>query len=198
MTEKAERLTENDVHEVCQALQDANDKPTALKVLKVLGRGSLTTISKHIATFNKSPDPLIEQAFTVPDSVKLMADNLLSQIYQIAKQSALADYTQERAALNNENQVLTAKLLEAEQFSAEQANQLDMFVAEFDALKADLALKSAELVNKSNQYHELEVKNSQLVGKLEVYEAIGGSSHSVKPETKPKPKVKIVKPVDSK
>ena len=52
----AQRLTEEDIHTACTEIAAQGERPTALTLLNRLGRGSLTTISKHFNTWIVSVD----------------------------------------------------------------------------------------------------------------------------------------------
>ena len=55
---KSPRLTEIEVHEAAQSLIDENQVVSSLSLLRILGRGSLTTITKHMSSFNKTIESL--------------------------------------------------------------------------------------------------------------------------------------------
>jgi hypothetical protein len=124
--EKAERLQESDVHEVCRQLISAGQKPTVVKLFKQLQRGSMTTIQKFLNTFSSDLSDDTSTAVELPkcevltDDVKQSMDSLIAKVFKLATDRAREEFTGERTRLTAEIATLNAELVECREFSDSQ------------------------------------------------------------------------------
>jgi len=121
------RLTEEDIHLVCNEIAAQGERPTALTLLEKLGRGSLTTITKYLNSWNTSDEAKILGAELLPVVVKLPTEltrdgeGLIKKIWTIAKNLADAELDIQREALKQAEFNNQAKVEEAFKFSEAQA-----------------------------------------------------------------------------
>jgi hypothetical protein len=191
--EKAERLQESDVHDVCRQLISTGQKPTVVKLFNQLQRGSMTTIQKFLNTFN---DDLTDNSGAVDlpkfdaladETVKLSFDALMAKVYKIAYDKAREDFTGERDRLTAEITALNAELVECRDFCDSQSGLIEDLEKTNEQLNGDiLALKSA-IDDLNGRILALSVENGKLLGMIEVYNALGGTSAT---DEKPKPSSK--------
>jgi len=140
---KADRLTELDVHNAMDAMIAEGEKPTALNLLKVLGRGSLTTISKFMNSFNTSndekttfsPPALIE----IPRELNASGELLVKKIWSDARALANQEIESQRTALMQAEADAAAKIAEAMAFSEAQAVHIDELENLLDELRGIIA-----------------------------------------------------------
>lgn len=184
--EKAERLQESDVHEVCRQLISTGQKPTVVKLFNQLQRGSMTTIQKFLNTFN---DDLTDNSGAVDlpkfdaladETVKLSFDALMAKVYKIAYDKAREDFTGERDRLTAEITALNAELVECREFCDSQSGLIENLERNTIALKLTLDEMDGRIL-------ALSVENGKLLGMIEVYNALGGTSAT---DEKPKPSSK--------
>lgn len=195
--EKAERLQESDVHEVCRQLISTGQKPTVVKLFNQLQRGSMTTIQKFLNTFN---DDLADDSGAVElpkfdaladETVKLSFDALMAKVYKIAYDKALEDFTGEKDRLTAEITALNAELVECREFSDSQSGLIETLEKTTEQLNADIIKLKAAADELNNRILTLSVENGKLLGMIEVYNALGGTlAIDEKPSNKPKPRGK--------
>ena len=192
---KAERLTEEQVHAVCARLIQSGQKATIVNVFNELKRGSMTTIKKFIDTFNDDLTPEDNAAELQLDLSDPTITTALNHFLAIATKKAIdntrAALEADISKLKAENEQLKAELLDCQSF----CENLESIIDEKEeaeekqskeAQKLELRAKKAE-----GLYHELEIKHSAASAKLEVYEAIGGTSNKEEePAKKPARKKK--------
>lgn len=166
---KAGRLTEKEVHEAAQNLIDNEELLSSLSLLKALGRGSLTTITKYLGTFHKENDrseDFSSPTFSeLPDGLSRSTKLLAIKIWTEAQVIANKDLESQRDALQHAAKLSADRIKEAEEFSDEQAKRLE-------ELEQDYAKDSEELRESvSNLDSELEGKKedfNKIVTKYEV------------------------------
>jgi ABC-type enterochelin transport system substrate-binding protein len=195
--EKAERLQESDVHEVCRQLISTGQKPTVVKLFNQLQRGSMTTIQKFLNTFN---DDLTDNSGAVElpkfdaladETVKLSFDALMAKVYKIAYDKAREDFTGEKDRLTAEITALNAELVECREFSDSQSGLIETLEKTTEQLNADTTKLKIAADELNNRILMLSVENGKLSGMIEVYNALGGSSAiDEKPSNKPRAKAK--------
>jgi hypothetical protein len=69
----APKLTEEEVHAACVDIVAQGERPTALTLLDKLGRGSLTTITKYLNTWQATDEAQALKSETLPAVVKVPA-----------------------------------------------------------------------------------------------------------------------------
>lgn len=126
---KAPRLSEQEVHQAAQNLIDAGESLSSLTLLRELGRGSLTTITKYLGTFNKGhqedrdfdPGFITEVPETLFRSTKLLAIKIWTESQEIANK----ELESQREVLQQAVKLSTDRVKEAELFSDEQSKRLE-------------------------------------------------------------------------
>lgn len=200
--EKAERLQESEVHEVCRQLISTGQKPTIVKLFNQLQRGSMTTIQKYLNTFN---DELADDSGTVEppkfdalanEAVKLSFDALMAKIYKMAYDKAREDFLGEYDRLAAEIAALNAELSECREFCDSQSELIDDLKRINEQLNGDIAQLKVASNEADNRILALSVENGKLHGMIEVFNAIGGTSTTTN-EEKPKPKPRGKKNLDA-
>jgi len=140
---KAERLTEQDVHNAIAEMIAAGDKPSALNLLKMLGRGSLTTISKFMTSYfsaldagtgEVNPPALME----VPREIGLSSELLVKKLWADARALANQEIESQRAALVQAEAEAALKVTEAMEFSELQARRIEELENLVDELRTML------------------------------------------------------------
>lgn len=127
MIDMAIRLTEEEVHNACTEIAAQGERPTALTLLEKLGRGSLTTITKYLISWNSSDEAKVLGVELLPVVVALPAElnkdgeSLIKKIWAIAKGLADEELDIQREALKQAEINNQAKVEEAFKFSEAQA-----------------------------------------------------------------------------
>lgn len=128
-TKKAERLTETEVHAAIEAMKESGEKPTALGLLKTLGRGSLTTITRYMNTFERlnaaeqeSQGPAL---LHIPADLGNAGEQLMKRIWIEAVKLANQEIDVQKKALAEAEAQTTAKIAEAMEFSDMQTKRIE-------------------------------------------------------------------------
>lgn len=127
----APRLTEEEIHEACAEIAAQGERPTALNLLDKLGRGSLTTITKYLNSWNESDEAQAIKAEALPAVIKLPTElskegeELLKKIWHVAKGLTDAELEIQREALKQAEIANQAKVEEAFKFSEAQTMKID-------------------------------------------------------------------------
>ena len=159
---KASRLTEQEVHEAAQNLIDNEEVLSSLSLLRALGRGSLTTITKYLGTFQKDnqSENFSTPAFTeLPDilsrSTKLLAIKIWTQAQVIANK----DLESQRDALQHAAKLSADRIKEAEEFSDEQAKRLEelerTYIKDSEESRNTVSTLSSELEDKKDEFNKI-------------------------------------------
>ncbi|MGZ8182298.1 MAG: DNA-binding protein [Methylobacter sp.] len=125
------RLTESEVHAACFEIAAQGERPTALTLLDKLGRGSLTTISKYLNSWNTTDEAKVLGAESLPAVVKLPpeltkdGEDLIKKIWAIAKGIADEELDIQRDALKQAELANQSKVEEAFKFSEAQSMKID-------------------------------------------------------------------------
>ncbi|NOR71464.1 MAG: hypothetical protein GQ532_17545 [Methylomarinum sp.] len=171
---KAPRLTEKEVHEAAQNLIDSNESVSSLSLLKVLGRGSLTTITKYMSSFNKDkeePENNVLSPFTeIPESLSRSTKLLAIKIWTESQEIANKELESQREVLQQAAKLSADRVKEAEVFSDEQAKRLEeierTYGQEIEDLSNNLNTVNTELSEKNstlnNTVIELEVSKNEI------------------------------------
>lgn len=162
---KSPRLTEQEVHAAAQDLIDANESISSIALLKSLGRGSLTTITKYMGTFNQGEDlpiPTKLADFTeLPESLSRSTKLLAIKIWAESQEIANNELENQRAVLNQSVKISAERLKEAEIFSDEQAKRIDEiernYRHEIDLLKNELKQANLELLDQSENFNKIAI-----------------------------------------
>jgi len=198
---KASRLKESDVHEAAQSLVDIDKNPSSLEIFKLLGRGSLTTITKHLKTFafdeanstEKQDLPELEQ---LPKEVTDLSQALINKIWAECHALASQSVNEKMQALDKVENDMNNRVKEVENFSNEQSKiiesqeervaELEKQLKNKESLELQVDKLQARLDLSTNQIKELkqelktEINNkiksleetANLKGQLKVYETI--------------------------
>lgn len=173
---KASRLTEQEVHEAAQNLIDNEEVLSSLSLLRALGRGSLTTITKYLGTFHKDnqSESFSTPTFTeLPDILSRSTKLLAIKIWTEAQVIANKDLESQRDALQHAAKLSADRIKEAEEFSDEQAKRLE-------ELERNYTKDSEELRNTvSGLNSELETKKDEFNKTLTKYEVLKNENLSL-------------------
>ncbi len=161
----AQRLTEEEVHAACTEIAQQGERPTSLILLDRLGRGSLTTITKYLNSWNDSDEAKILGVESLPAIIELPpeltkdGENLIKKIWAIAKGIADEELDIQREALKQVEINNQAKVEEAFKFSEAQSLKNERLEDTLAALKAQLDEKHSDYVQAVNQLNTAEKVN---------------------------------------
>ena len=139
------RLTEEEVHAACADIAALGERPTTLVLLKNLGRGSLTTLTKYLNSWNASDEAQVMKIENLPAVVKLPpelskeGEDLLKKMWNVAKSLTDAELDIQREALKQAETLNQIKLEDAFKFSDAQSMKIDLLEDALTELKAKLA-----------------------------------------------------------
>ena len=125
------RLTEDDVHIACAEIASQGERPTSLNLLNKLGRGSLTTISKYLTSWNKTDDAKAIEAESLPvvvqlpDELSANGEDFLKKMWNVAKGIADKELDIQRESLKQAEIANQTKVEEAFKFSEAQALKIE-------------------------------------------------------------------------
>jgi len=146
----APKLTEEDVHAACAELAAQGERPRSVALYDKLGRGSMSTITKYLNTWNASeeaqalkPDAL-PMVVKLPDELSKDGEDLLKRMWNTAKGIADAELEIQREALKQAEQANLLKVEEAFKFSDAQAMKIDRLEDIISDLKAQLAEEKSD------------------------------------------------------
>lgn len=138
------RLTEEEVHLACTEIAAQGERPTSLNLLDKLGRGSLTTITKYLNSWNETDDAQAIDAESLPIVVQLPAelskegDDLLKKMWNVAKTLTDTELDIQREALKQAEIANQSKVEEAFKFSEAQAMKIERLEETLVTLKNQL------------------------------------------------------------
>ena len=161
----AQRLTEEKVHAACTEIAQQGERPTSLILLNRLGRGSLTTLTKYLNSWNDSNEAKILGVESLPAIIELPpeltkdGENLIKKIWAIAKGIADEELDIQREALKQVEINNQAKVEEAFKFSEAQSLKNERLEDTLAALKAQLDEKHSDYVQAVNQLNAAEKVN---------------------------------------
>jgi chromosome segregation ATPase len=161
----AQRLTEEEVHAACTEIAQQGERPTSLILLDRLGRGSLTTITKYLNSWNDSDQAKILGVESLPAIIELPpeltkdGENLIKKIWAIAKGIADEELDIQREALKQVEINNQAKVEEAFKFSEAQSLKNERLEDTLAVLKAQLDEKHSDYVQAVNQLNAAEKVN---------------------------------------
>jgi len=161
LVNKSPRLTESEVHEAAQSLINESQVVSSLSLLRILGRGSLTTITKYMSSFNQNNAELnkLTPSFTeIPESLARSTRLLAIKIWAESQEIANQELESQREVLQQAVKVSTDRVKEAEIFSDEQTKRLEEIERNYEEkiaeLKDALNAVNTELDNKEKELNE--------------------------------------------
>ncbi len=137
----AARLLEEEVHIACAEIAAQGERPTSLNLLEKLGRGSLTTITKYLNSWNVSDDAQAIDAESLPAVVQLPSelskegDDLLKKMWNVAKNITDNELEIQREALKQAEIANQLKVEEAFKFSEAQSMKIERLEEDLVTLK---------------------------------------------------------------
>ena len=161
----AQRLTEEEIHTACTEIAAQGERPTALTLLNRLGRGSLTTITKHLNTWNASDDAKVLGVSALPVVVELPTEltkdgeNLIKKLWTVAKGLADEELEIQREALKQAELNNQAKVEEAFKFSEAQALKNERLEDSLESIKIEVKQKQADYLQVTSKLIEVEKVN---------------------------------------
>lgn len=159
------RLTEAEVHAACASIAAQGERPTALTLRSNLGRGSLTTVTKYLNSWNASDEAKSLGAETLPAIVNLPpeltkdGEDLIKKIWSIAKGLADEELDIQREALKQAELATYSKVEEAFKFSEVQATEIERLEDTLSAIQAELAEEQTSHAKTVTQLNESEKAN---------------------------------------
>lgn len=160
------RLTEEEVHSACAKIAAQGERPTSLVLLERLGKGSLTTITKYLNSWNATDEAQTIKADNLPAIVKLPpellkeGDDLLKKIWHIAKNLTDAEIESQREALKQAELANQIKVEEAYKFSEVQSlkiESLEDMLEEFKAKLTEEQHNHAQVIARLNEAEKVNV-----------------------------------------
>ena len=159
------RLTEEEVHIACAEIASQGERPTSLNLLDKLGRGSLTTITKYLNSWNVSDDAQALEAESLPAVVQLPSElskegeDLLKKMWNVAKNITDKDLEIQREALKQAEIANQSKVEEAFKFSEAQAMKIERVEEDFISMKNQLVEKHREYIQAVDDLNDAEKAN---------------------------------------
>ena len=135
---KAKRLTEEEVHAAAKELKESGIKTSSLEVYKFLGRGSLTTITNFLKTWNQEETVTALPALVnLPDTLSKAAEQLILKLWAESQALAEQEIAGRREKLRQAEATANEKITESEAFSEEQSKQIEALETKIEALKKE-------------------------------------------------------------
>lgn len=159
------RLTEEEVHTACAEIAAQGERPTAIKLLENLGRGSLTTITKYLISWNATDEAQAIKAEELPALVKLPetlskeGEDLLKKMWHTAKGLADEELDIQRGALKQAELANQAKVEEAFKFSEAQTMKIERLEDIISELKTQLTQEQSDHGETIARLNEAEKSN---------------------------------------
>lgn len=159
------RLTEEEVHTACAEIAAQGERPTAIKLLENLGRGSLTTITKYLISWNATDEAQAIKAEELPALVKLPetlskeGEDLLKKMWNTAKGIADEELDIQRGALKQAELANQAKVEEAFKFSEAQTMKIERLEDIISELKTQLTKEQGDHAGTIARLNEAEKSN---------------------------------------
>jgi chromosome segregation ATPase len=159
------RLTEKDVHAACIDIAAQGERPTSLNLLKHFGRGSLTTISKHLKSWNNTDQAQAIKAEALPVVVNLPpelakdGEDLIKKVWHTAKAIADAELEIQREALKQAEAINQAQIDEAFKFSEDQEAINEQLEEALVTLKVEHASLRQDLTQTKDKLNDAEKRN---------------------------------------
>ncbi|MGZ8212920.1 MAG: DNA-binding protein [Methylosarcina sp.] len=161
----APNLTEEEVHAVCAEIAAQGERPRSVAIYEKLGRGSMSTITKYLNTWNASDEAQALKAEALPMVVKLPEElsrdgaDLLKRMWHTAKGIADAELEIQREALKQAEQANLLKVEEAFKFSDAQAMKIDRLEDTIAGLQTELEEEQNDHAQAAAKLNEAEKTN---------------------------------------
>ena len=140
-----DRIQQDEVFEAANSIAALGEKPTTLKVHKKLGRGSYSTITKHLKSWEQSDtaqeikaEQLPAEA-PVPEELQEEAQAYIKRAWFAAKNLADAQLDIERTALDAAKSEYQTELEQAINLADDAAEKLEITESENEQLSKNLA-----------------------------------------------------------
>jgi hypothetical protein len=165
----AKKLTEEEVHQACADIAAQGERPTSLNLLDKIGRGSLTTITKYLNSWNISDDAQAIDAESLPAIVQLPAElskegeDLLKKMWAVAKNITDNELDVQREALKQAEIFNQQKVEETFKFSEAQAMKIERLEEAFLCQKEELKIETGSKQQLSNELIDVEKVNVGLI-----------------------------------
>lgn len=148
-------ITETQVHEAARQLDARGQKPTIRAIREHLGEGSLTTIMRHMQTYNPET---VEGAIEAPDYPEELASTWAA-VWRDCYAAARKLFEEERAELESQAKASAEAL---EQIGA----LADEYSQEVQALRAECAGLRAEVERTAQQLRDADATNTELQARV--------------------------------
>ena len=161
----ASRLIEEEVHIACAEIAAQGERPTSLNLLDKLGRGSLTTITKYLNSWNASDDAQAIDAESLPAVVQLPSElskegeDLLKKMWNVAKNITDNELEIQREALKQAEIANQSKVKEAFKFSEAQAMKIERLEEDLTTLKEQFDGEFTKHKETRNSLNDAEKEN---------------------------------------
>ena len=173
---KAPRLSEEEVHQAAQNILDSGEPISSLSLLKELGRGSLTTITKYMGTVrrvNKVYQDVGVSLFTdLPDSLSRSTKLLAIKIWAESQEIANKELENQREVLQEAVKLSSERVKDAELFSEEQSKRLEEteihYEQEIEVLRNSLNSLNVELKENTDSFNKTIVELAVLKNENDV------------------------------
>lgn len=135
------RLTEEEIHIACADIAAQGEQPTSLKLYELLGRGSMSTISKYLRTWKQTDEAKSLEADSLPRVVELPeeltkdSEDLLKKIWNVAKGLANREIEAQREALRQAEKDSQVRVEEAFAFSEAQEMKIERLEEDLRTLR---------------------------------------------------------------
>jgi len=166
---KAKKLSEEEVHAAAEELKESGIRPSSIEVYKFLGRGSLTTITNFLKTWDQADiqAATLPALAILPDTLKKAAELMIIKVWTESQELAEQEIKSQRDALHQAELKAVEKIAEAEAFSEEQSKQIEALENQIEAMQKDHDNKQTEFLKKIEAEHE---EKNQAMIKIAVYE----------------------------
>lgn len=159
-------IQEDEVFEAARELVARGEQPTTLKISQILGRGSYSTITKHLGVWKESPEAAEARADALPAEVEVPA-SLMEDTAALAKKLWTAAKAKSNETLEIERQALADAKADYETEVETAVNMSDQAVAKREAAEDQLELVESEreqLFQDNNKLSEqLELQTKQIL-----------------------------------
>ena len=142
---KAQRLTEAEVHAAAEKIKEAGDKVSSIELYRHLGRGSLTTITNFLKSWRPGEEEksTLPALISLPDVLKATGEQFIIKLWAESQKLAETELQSQREALRQAEAMANEKIEEAQAFSDEQAKQID-----------DLKVQIEVLIKEASESHD--------------------------------------------
>jgi chromosome segregation ATPase len=151
---KAKRLTEEEVHTAADELKENGVKVSSIEVYKFLGRGSLTTITNFLKTWNQEETmTALPALISLPESLSKAAEQLIIKLWAESQILADKEINVQREALRQAEALAAEKIAEAEAFSEEQAAKIEALETQIEAIQKDRDEQHSDWIKEIEKAH---------------------------------------------